>query len=32
MPVLHVKVAGMPVMQVAELSKNAMPVITTNLA
>jgi hypothetical protein len=32
MPVLDVKVAGMPVMQVAELSKNAMPVITTNLA
>lgn len=31
-PVLDVKVAGMPVMQVAELSKNAMPVITTNLA
>jgi hypothetical protein len=31
-PVLDVKVAGMPVIQVAELSKNAMPVITTNLA
>lgn len=31
-PVLDVKVAGMPVVQVAELSKNAMPVITTNLA
>jgi len=31
-PVLDVQVAGMPVVQVAELSKNAMPVITTNLA
>ncbi|MCO6494106.1 MAG: hypothetical protein J5I91_00295 [Bacteroidetes bacterium] len=31
-PVLDIKVAGMPVDQVAELSKNAMPVITTNLA
>ncbi|MCO6494926.1 MAG: hypothetical protein J5I91_04485 [Bacteroidetes bacterium] len=31
-PVLDVKVAGMQVSQVAELSKNAMPVITTNLA
>ncbi len=31
-PVLDVKVAGMQVVQVAELSKNAMPVITTNLA
>lgn len=32
MPVLDIKVAGMAVAQVAELSVNAMPVITTNLA
>lgn len=31
-PVLDIKVAGMEVSQVAELSVNAMPVITTNLA
>jgi hypothetical protein len=31
-PVLDIKVAGMPVSQVAELAKTSMPVITTNLA
>lgn len=32
MPVIDIKVGGMPVTQVAELAKNAMPILTTNLA
>jgi len=32
LPVIDIKVAGMPVTEVAELAKHAMPILTTNLA